>query len=98
PVDVTFAGLDWDDGNLTKCQRHGVSLDEIASVFAGSPRYLPDVQHSSQELRYIAVGRTEQDRPVFIVFTLRERPEGNFVRPISARYMHAKEVAAYGNT
>jgi uncharacterized DUF497 family protein len=32
---------------------------------------------------------------VFLVFTLRKRDEKTFIRPIGARYMHAKEVNRY---
>jgi hypothetical protein len=35
---------------------------------------------------------TEAGRYVLLVFTLRARADGTFIRPISARYMHAKEV------
>jgi uncharacterized DUF497 family protein len=42
----TFSGLDWDEGNLAKCQKHGVSVEEIEAVFAGEPQYSPDTVHS----------------------------------------------------
>jgi hypothetical protein len=32
---------------------------------------------------------------VFIVFTLRRKGEEALIRPISARYMHKKEIEAY---
>lgn len=92
----TFAGLDWDDGNLAKCQKHGVSIEEIAAMFAGEPFYSPDIVHSVTEQRFLATGRTAQGRPLYVVFTIRERDGGRYVRPISARYMHAKEAALYG--
>ena len=28
------ARLNWDAGNLAKCQKHGVSIEEIADLFA----------------------------------------------------------------
>jgi uncharacterized DUF497 family protein len=91
----TFSGLDWDDGNLGKCQKHGVSIEEIEAMFAGEPRYAPDTVHSVTEQRYLATGRTAVGRPLLIVFTIREREQRRYVRPISARYMHAKEAARY---
>ncbi len=27
------SGFDWDDGNIEKCQKHGVSLEEIEALF-----------------------------------------------------------------
>jgi uncharacterized DUF497 family protein len=36
-------GFDWDDGNLLKCQEHGMSIAEVESVFIdGNPQYSPD--------------------------------------------------------
>jgi uncharacterized DUF497 family protein len=92
-----FSGLDWDDGNLAKCQTHGVSVAEVEAVFAGEPHYSPDEAHSVDEQRYLATGRTAEGRPIFVVFTIRERGGRRYVRPISARYMHAKEARRYGN-
>ena len=43
-----------------------------------------------------SIGTTHKGRYVFVVFTLRNYAErGVFVRPISARYMHEKEVRHY---
>jgi hypothetical protein len=50
---------------------------------------------SLAEERLRAVGKTSQDRYVFLVFTIREREGERLIRPISARYMHGKEVAHY---
>jgi uncharacterized DUF497 family protein len=90
-----LAGLDWDAGNLAKCQNHGVAIAEIESLFRGQARFAPDLAHSSLENRFVAVGRTSGGRALFVVFTFRERDGKRFVRPISARYMHAKEASRY---
>ena len=88
-------GFDWDDGNRAKCQKHGVSIAEIESLFRGDLRIAPDPKHSHDEDRMIAVGRTSSGRPVFVAFTIRNNRDRRLVRPVSARYMHAEEVAAY---
>jgi len=49
-------GFDWDDGNRSKCQKHGVSIAEIETLFLHSPRVAPDPKHSGVEDRLIAVG------------------------------------------
>jgi uncharacterized protein len=41
------------------------------------------------------VGRNPDGRHVFIVFTIREKDGKRFLRPISARYMHQKEIDHY---
>ena len=56
---------------------------------------LPDEAHSKKEQRFRAVGRTEQGRAMFVVFTLRQRGIDVLIRPISARYMHKKEADHY---
>ena len=47
------------------------------------------------EERLKAIGKTRAGRYVFIVFTMRRRNERLLLRPISARYMHKREVAHY---
>jgi uncharacterized DUF497 family protein len=59
-------GFDWDEGNRTKCQKHGVSIVEIEALLAGSPLVAPSPQHSHKEDRLIAVGRTSTGRPLFV--------------------------------
>jgi len=94
---VALSGIDCDAGNLTKCQKHGVSIEEIEEVFAGEPSFSPDETHSAVEQRFIAVGRTTTGRAIFVSFTFRDRDGRHLVRPISARYMHTKEAASYGH-
>jgi uncharacterized DUF497 family protein len=87
--------FDWDAGNREKCQQHGVSVEAIEAVLSGHPYIAPDPHPREVETRFQAIDQTPEGRHVFIVFTFRERPEGLAVRPISARYMHAKEVRKY---
>ena len=88
-------GFDWDDGNRVKCQQHGVSIAEVEEVFAGVVHAFPDVEHSQIETRFLAIGQTMKGRHVFLAFTFRSHGTERLVRPISARYMHAKEVKHY---
>lgn len=90
-----LAQLDWDEGNLDKCQKHGVSRDEIEFVFASDPFSTPDEAHSLDEDRFIAIGENQSGRLVFIVFTVRLMTGEEIVRPLSARYMHKKEIDRY---
>jgi hypothetical protein len=92
---MRYGGFDWDAGNRQKCQKHGVSLADIEALFARGVRVAPDPAHSTTEDRYVAVGRTADYRPLFVVFTLRTSNGRRLIRPISARYMHAKEIARY---
>jgi hypothetical protein len=88
-----IAGFDWDRGNRAKCQKHGVSLSVIEDLFDRPIAVFPDPVHSAAEQRFKAIGRTGAGRGVLVVFTLRTKGATEFIRPVSARYMHQKEVA-----
>ena len=90
-----IAGFDWDAGNRAKCQKHGVSLGEIEHLFDAPVLVIPDPTHSQSESRLRAIGKTPAGRTVFLVFTVRDRGGKRWIRPIAARYMHAKEIAHY---
>jgi len=94
-MDLQANGFDWDKGNRAKCEKHGLSVSVIESLFARPIAILPDAAHSQSERRFRAIGRTDKGRGVFIVFTLRDEGEEVLIRPISARYMHKKEIEAY---
>ena len=93
---MRFVGFDWDDGNRSKCEKHGLSQDEIQSLFLRPVLILPDKPNPQGEIRYRAIGKTSKGRNAFIVFTWRESSTAErLLRPISARYMHKDEVIAY---
>ena len=89
---MKIAGFDWDNGNWPKCGKHGVSREEIERlILEGQARVAPDLKHTTPtESRHIAAGRVD-GRAMFVAFAFR----GDFIRPISARYMHAKEASNY---
>jgi uncharacterized DUF497 family protein len=94
-TELHFDGFDWDLGNIAKCQSHGMSQAEVESIFAGAPLIGPDPFDPAVEMRWRAIGRAMNGRPAFAVFTVRQIDEQRLIRPISARYMHAKEARKY---
>jgi len=86
-------GFQWDDGNAEKnWLRHRVSRTESEQIFFNQPLLIvDDVGHSEREDRYYALGRTDGDRPLFVVFTIRE----TLIRVISARDMTRRERKVY---
>ncbi len=90
-----FAGFEWDEGNQDKCTKHGVSLAEIEGLFERALAVIADPAHSQTEQRLKAIGRSDTGRMILVVFTLRRHGKHRLVRPISARYMHRKEVEYY---
>ena len=92
---LSVKGLDWDDGNLLKCQSHDVSIADIEHALRSELIVIDDHRHSFLERRLIAIGRTASDRPIFIGFTFRERGGDVLVRPFTARFMGRKELKRY---
>jgi uncharacterized DUF497 family protein len=92
---MKVVGLEWDDANQAKCRKHGVPLAAIESMFRGPVAVFPDPAHSRHEERFKAIGKSDDGRSIFVVFTLRTRRGRTFIRPISARYMHQREIDYY---
>jgi len=86
-------GFDWDDGNLQKSwELHRVEFWEAEEIFFNEPVVIKaDVKHSRQESRYMALGRTESGRLLFISATVRR----SLIRVISTRDMTRTEVRTY---
>lgn len=84
--------FDWDTGNLLKCQKHGLAQEEIEAFFLQEPLFVsPDLNHSHLERRFYALGKAHKGKRAIVVFTIRDER----IRPISARYMHEKEIRRF---
>jgi uncharacterized DUF497 family protein len=86
-------GFQWDAGNAEKNWiKHKVSQGETEQVFFNRPLVVVGgEQRAEQTPRYYALGQTDMDRHLFIVFTIRE----NLIRVISARPMSRRERRVY---
>jgi hypothetical protein len=82
-------GFEWDSGNLYKNWiAHNVQYLEIEQAIINRPAvFLEDTMHSNSEERFSALGRTDVNRLVSVVFTIR----GSLIRPISGRDMDIEE-------
>ena len=90
---MKIARFDWDEGNWPKCGKHGVSREEVEHVLTGTPAVMPDPHPDEPRMR--AIGTAGAGRYVFLVFMLRKIDGQTLLRPISARYMHQKEIDHY---
>lgn len=90
---MKISGFDWDTGNWPKCGKHGVSREEIEEIFEGTPAVMADPHPGEPRTRVI--GKTRSGRYVFLVFMPRTVQGRTLIRPISARYMHKKEIDHY---
>jgi uncharacterized DUF497 family protein len=89
-----IARFQWDEGNADKnWRRHEVTQAEAEQVFFNKPVLVTsDVNHSQEEVRLFALGRTDAGRRLAVVFTIR----GDALRVISARPMSRQERKIYG--
>jgi uncharacterized DUF497 family protein len=89
-----FTGFELDEANRQKnWRRHKVAWWECEEVFFNQPLYVYlDQLHSGNEERYYVLGRTHNERMLFVVFTRR----GSKIRIISARDMSKRERKVYG--
>jgi uncharacterized DUF497 family protein len=93
---VAFTGFAWDKANHAKCQAHGVSSAEVEHVLAHAATLItPDRKNSRVEPHFLAIGQTAKGRYTFVVFTPRQSGAELLLRPISARFMHRKEIRKY---
>jgi len=85
--------FEWDEANIAKnWEKHKVSHFECEEIFFNEPLVVaPDEIHSKHETRRYALGKTNQERLLFVVFTMR----GKKIRVISARDMNKKERRYY---
>jgi len=86
-------GFEWDDGNLTKnWDIHEVSPGECDQILFNKPLIVKkDKKHSLLENRYYVLGKTDSERLLFLVFTIRK----DKIRIISARDMTRSEKKRY---
>jgi uncharacterized protein len=89
----TVDGFDWDHGNISKnWEKHKVTPVQCEELFFNMPLVVQTgEQHSVSEKRYFALGKTDAERRLFIVFAIR----GRKIRVISARDMSRKERKIY---
>ena len=86
--------FDWDAGNREKCQKHGVSVEEVEEVLAAKPHIRKVAKGNVKgENVYAAFGQTLGGR-YLIIFYIRKRDGA--ILPISARDMDDGERNYYG--
>ncbi len=90
PKPISF---EWDSGNITKNpKKHNVTNQEAEEIFFNHPFVtIKDKTHSLKEVRFQSLGKTNNNRKLFLVFTIRI----NKIRVISVRDMNKKEAKNY---
>lgn len=85
--------FEWDGWNIDKSyDKHGITPNETEEVFLDEDvKIEKDLKHQKQEERYIAIGKTTENKILFIVFTVRK----DKIRVISGRQANKKEKEVY---
>lgn len=89
-------GFEWDEWNIDKSyKKHGISPNEAEEVFLDERvKIEKDIKHQEQEERFIAIGKTTENKILFVVFTIRK----DKIRIISGRPANKKEKEVYQKT
>jgi len=84
--------FEWDKHNIEHVRIHKVEPGECEQVFFNIPLTLePDLIHSRDEKRYFALGKTNMNRLLVVIFTVRKTK----MRVITARDANKKERIKY---
>jgi uncharacterized DUF497 family protein len=86
-------GFDWDNGNINKnWEKHKIKIGKCEQIFFNKPLIINlDEKHSQIEERLYALGKTTDNKLLFVIFTIRK----NKIRIISARKMNSAEKKIY---
>ena len=85
---ISPAKFEWDKHNIDHIRKHKVEPGECEQVFFNIPLTVkPDLIHSRGEERYFALGKTNMNRILVVIFTIRKTR----VRVITARDANKKE-------
>lgn len=86
-------GFEWDKWNIDKSySKHGITPNESEEVFLDEDvKIEKDLKHQQQEDRFIAIGKTIDEKILFVIFTIRN----DKIRIISGRIANKKEREVY---
>jgi len=88
-----YIEFEWDKGNIDKNKtKHDIENKEAEEIFLCKQKFIfKDKLHSQKEERLRIFGKTNKNRKLLVVFTIRNKR----IRIISARDMNKKEVKFY---
>lgn len=86
-------GFEWDKWNIEKNKiKHNVTHQECEQIFYNKPLMIfADESHSQKEIRFGALGKTDEKRKLTVFFTVRS----NIIRVISARDQSKRDREIY---
>ena len=91
--------FEWDENkNKENIKKHKVGFYEASTIFAGRYIEIPDVDHSINEERFVALGISFLSRELFVCYCYRVNVNGEIViRIYSARKANKNEKEEFFN-
>jgi len=83
--------FEWDDANLEHIALHGIEPEEVEEAFGDPRRSGADAYNVPGERRDAILGRTDDGRLLYVVFTRR----AGGIRTVTARDATARERRQY---
>jgi len=89
--------FEWDENkNRENIRKHGVAFEEAKTIFFNDFIEKPDIDHSEDESRFIAIGISYYTRELMVSYCYRNRVnEEEIIRIISSRKATEKEKKDY---
>ena len=92
--------FEWDENkNKSNIRKHKISFEEAKTVFDDPlARIFDDIFHSTDEIRYIIIGKSKFNKLILVVYTEKYNNDNNdIIRIISSRLCTKKEMRDYEN-
>ncbi len=88
--------FEWDeDKDRSNLQKHGVSFEEASNIFSDPGLVIQPDRNENDEQRWHGIGLLRGLLLLLVAHTVRETPETEVVRIISARYAKRNERQIY---
>lgn len=89
--------FEWDEAkNRENIIKHKVSFEEATSIFLNPVLEEPDIAHSENEDRYVAIGISAYYRELIVCYCVREKIDNEkVIRLITARKANEDERRKY---
>ena len=89
--------FEWDENkNKENIRKHGIPFEEAKTIFFNDFIEKPDIDHSEEENRFIAIGISYYTRELMVSYCYRNRINGEeVIRIISSRKATEKERRDY---
>ena len=89
--------FEWDEKkNQENIKKHGIPFEEAKTIFFNEFIEKPDIEHSVNEERFVAIGISYYTRELTVIYCYRNKIDGEeIIRIISSRKANENERREY---